>query len=47
MPLDVDSIVESIQMLERELEDIRRQAKDGHLKSKTDETVSKLLLGII
>jgi len=39
MPLDVESIVESIEMLDRELEEIKRQAKDGHLKPKSDETV--------
>ncbi|CAF4070720.1 unnamed protein product [Rotaria sp. Silwood2] len=39
MPLDIESIVESIEMLDRELEEIKRQAKDGHLKAKPDETV--------
>jgi len=39
MPLDVESIVESIEMLDRELEEIKRQAKDGHLRPKSDETV--------
>lgn len=27
-------------MLDKELEDIKRQAKDGHLRPKADETVS-------
>jgi len=39
MPLDIESIVESIDMLDRELEEIKRQAKDGHLKTKHDETL--------
>ena len=39
MPLDIDSIVESIEMLDKELIDIKRQVKDGHLKSKSDEMV--------
>ena len=39
MPLDIESIVESIEILDRELEEIRRQAKDGHLKAKPDETI--------
>ncbi|CAF4735686.1 unnamed protein product [Rotaria sp. Silwood1] len=39
MPLDIESIVESIEMLDRELEEIKRQAKEGHLKAKSDETV--------
>ena len=34
------SIVESIEILDRELDEIKRQAKDGHLKAKVDETVS-------
>jgi talin len=38
-PLDIESIVESIEILDRELEEIRRQAKDGHLKAKPDETI--------
>lgn len=40
MPLDVESIVESIEILDRELDEIKRQAKDGHLRAKPDETVS-------
>lgn len=43
MPLDVESIVESIEILDRELDEIRRQAKDGHLRAKPDETVSPTL----
>jgi talin len=39
MPLDIESIIESIEMLDRELEEIKRQAKDGHLKAKHDETI--------
>ncbi|CAF3470464.1 unnamed protein product [Rotaria socialis] len=39
MPLDVESIVESIQILDRELEETKRQAKDGHLRAKPDETI--------
>ena len=39
MPLDIESIVESIEVLDRELEEIKRQAKDGHLKARPDETV--------
>ncbi|CAF0858226.1 unnamed protein product [Rotaria sordida] len=39
MPLDIESIVESIEMLEKELEELKRQAKDGHLRAKPDETI--------
>ncbi|CAF3837471.1 unnamed protein product [Rotaria magnacalcarata] len=39
MPLDIESIVESIQILDRELEETKRQAKDGHLRAKPDETI--------
>jgi hypothetical protein len=39
MPLDIESIIESIEMLDRGLEDIKRQARDGHLRAKPDETV--------
>lgn len=39
MPLDIESIIESIEMLDRELEEFKRQAKDGHLRAKPDETV--------
>jgi hypothetical protein len=38
-PLDIESTIESIEMLDRELEEIKRQAKDGHLRAKPDETV--------
>lgn len=41
MPIDVESVVESIQMLEKELDEARRQAKDGHLRAKPDDTVNK------
>ncbi|UJR28105.1 hypothetical protein I4U23_009360 [Adineta vaga] len=40
VPLDVESIVESIETLDRELQEIKRQAKDGHLRPKADETVN-------
>ncbi|CAF0901956.1 unnamed protein product [Adineta ricciae] len=39
VPLDVDSVVESIEMLDKELHEVKRQAKDGHLRAKADETI--------
>ena len=41
MPLDIESIVEAIEMLDHELDEIRREVKDGHVKVKPDETVSQ------
>ncbi|CAF2832485.1 unnamed protein product [Rotaria sp. Silwood2] len=39
IPLDIESIVETIRLLETELKDIKRQANDGNLKIKCDETI--------
>jgi hypothetical protein len=44
MPLDIESIVESIEMLDRELQETKRQAKDGHLRAKPDETAIIFLI---
>ena len=44
MPLDIESIIESIEMLDRELQETKRQAKDGHLRAKPDETVIIFLI---
>ncbi|CAF4681847.1 unnamed protein product [Rotaria sp. Silwood1] len=39
IPLDIESIVETIRLFETELKDIKRQANDGSLKIKCDETI--------
>ncbi len=38
--LNIESIGESIELLDRELNDFKRQANDGYLKNKPDEAVS-------
>jgi len=39
MVLDIESIDESIELFDKELNDIKRQANDGYLKIKPNETV--------
>jgi regulator of replication initiation timing len=40
MPLDIQAIIESIEILDKELAEMKREAKEGRLKAKSDETVS-------
>ena len=40
MVLDVESVDETIEFLEKELNEMKRQVNDGYLKMKADETVS-------
>jgi hypothetical protein len=35
----MNSIIESIELFDKELNDIKRQANDGYLRIKPDETV--------
>jgi hypothetical protein len=37
--LDIESMIESIELMDRELNDTKRQANDGYLKIKPEETV--------
>ena len=39
MPWDIESVIESIDILGQELKDIRRQSKTEQFKSKVNETV--------
>ena len=39
MPWDIESVIESIDVLSQELKDIRRQSKTEQFKPKANETV--------
>lgn len=39
MPWDIESVIESIDVLSQELKDVRRQSKTEQFKSKANETV--------